>query len=234
MNFEEEKNIAVILMAGKGERFSSSLPKQYVLIGSKELFLCTIEPFLACPLIDFLLFVIPSSFEKKTEEILIKNKISKEYAVIPGSFSREESSYEAIKFLKDKKTNPSSTILFQDGDRPFLEEKTILDNVYSAKQFSAVVTAFPATDSLALSEDGYTLSSYLPREKIYYLQTPQTFSFSLLDKAFSQAKKPLRDYTDEGSLVLDALGKKPRVILGKKKNVKITYQEDFAAFEEKI
>lgn len=234
MNFEEEKNIAVILMAGKGERFSSSLPKQYVLIGSKELFLYTIEPFLACPLIDFLLFVVPSSFEKKTEEILIKNKISKEYAVIPGSFSREESSYEAIKFLKDKKTNPSSTILFQDGDRPFLEEKTILDNVYSAKQFSAVATAFPATDSLALSEDGYTLSSYLPREKIYYLQTPQTFSFSLLDKAFSQAKKPLRDYTDEGSLVLDALGKKPRVILGKKKNVKITYQEDFAAFEEKI
>ena len=228
MNFEEEKNIAVILMAGKGERFSSSLPKQYVLIGSKELFLYTIEPFLTCPLIDFLLFVVPSSFEKKTEEILLKNKISKEYAVIPGSFSREESSYEAIKFLKDKKTNPSSTILFQDGDRPFL------DNVYSAKQFSAVVTAFPATDSLALSEDGYTLSSYLPREKIYCLQTPQTFSFSLLDKAFSQAKKPLRDYTDEGSLVLDALGKKPRVILGKKKNVKITYQEDFAAFEEKI
>ena len=228
MNFEEEKNIAVILMAGKGERFSSSLPKQYVLIGSKELFLYTIEPFLTCPLIDFLLFVVPSSFEKKTEEILLKNKISKEYAVIPGSFSREESSYEAIKFLKDKKTNPSSTILFQDGDRP------ILDNVYSAKQFSAVVTAFPATDSLALSEDGYTLSSYLPREKIYCLQTPQTFSFSLLDKAFSQAKKPLRDYTDEGSLVLDALGKKPRVILGKKKNVKITYQEDFAAFEEKI
>lgn len=234
MNFEEEKNIAVILMAGKGERFSSSLPKQYVLIGSKELFLYTIEPFLACPLIDFLLFVVPSSFEKKTEEILIKNKISKECAVIPGSFSREESSYEAIKFLKEKKTNPSSIILFQDGDRPFLEEKTILDNVYSAKQFSAVVTAFPATDSLALSEDGYTLSSYLPREKIYCLQTPQTFAFSLLDKAFSQAKKPLRDYTDEGSLVLDALGKKPRVIFGKKKNVKITYQEDFAAFEEKI
>lgn len=234
MNFEEEKNIAVILMAGKGERFSSSLPKQYVLIGSKELFLYTIEPFLTCPLIDFLLFVVPSSFEKKTEEILIKNKISKECAVIPGSFSREESSYEAIKFLKDKKTNPSSIILFQDGDRPFLEEKTILDNVYSAKQFSAVVTAFRATDSLALSEDGYTLSSYLPREKIYCLQTPQTFAFSLLDKAFSQAKKPLRDYTDEGSLVLDALGKKPRVILGKKKNVKITYQEDFAAFEEKI
>ena len=234
MNFEEEKNIAVILMAGKGERFSSSLPKQYVLIGSKELFLYTIEPFLTCPLIDFLLFVVPSSFEKKTEEILPKNNISKEYAVIPGSFSREESSYEAIKFLKDKKTNPSSTILFQDGDRPFLEEKTILDNVYSAKQFSAVVTAFPATDSLALSEDGYTLSSYLPREKIYCLQTPQTFAFSLLDKAFSQAKKPLRDYTDEGSLVLDALGKKPRVILGTKKNVKITYQEDFAAFEEKI
>lgn len=234
MNFEEEKNIAVILMAGKGERFSSSLPKQYVLIGSKELFLYTIKPFLACPLIDFLLFAVLSSFEKKTEEILIKNKISKEYAVIPGSFSREESSYEAIKFLKNKKTNPSSTILFQDGDRPFLEEKTILDNVYSAKQFSAVVTAFPATDSLALSEDGYTLSSYLPREKIYCLQTPQTFSFSLLDKAFSQAKKPLRDYTDEGSLVLDALGKKPRVVLGKKKNVKITYQEDFAAFEEKI
>lgn len=234
MNFEEEKNIAVVLMAGKGERFSSSLPKQYVLIGSKELFLYTIDPFLTCPLIDFLLFVVPSSFEKKTEEILIKNKISKEYTVIPGSFSREESSYEAIKFLKDKKTNPSSIILFQDGDRPFLEEKTILDNVYSAKQFSAVVTAFRATDSLALSEDGYTLSSYLPREKIYCLQTPQTFAFSLLDKAFSQAKKPLRDYTDEGSLVLDALGKKPRVIFGKKKNVKITYQEDFAAFEEKI
>ncbi|HBE99100.1 MAG TPA: hypothetical protein DDW18_03595 [Firmicutes bacterium] len=234
MNFEEEKNIAVILMAGKGERFSFLSPKQYLFIGSKELFLYATEPFLACPLIDFLLFVVPPSFEKKTEEILAKNNISKEHAVISGSFSREESSYQAIRYLKEKKTNPFSTISFQDADRPFVDEKIISENIYSAKEFSAVVTAFPVTDSLALSEDGCALSSYLPREKMYCLQTPQTFSFSLLDKAFSEAKKPLRNYTDEGSLVLDVLGKKPRILLGKKKNVKITYPEDIAAFEEKI
>lgn len=234
MNFEEEKNIAVILMAGKGERISSSLPKQYMVIDGKELFLHTAKPFLDCSLIDFVLFVVPSSYEKKTEEILGKNQISKEYAVIPGSFSREESANEAIQYLSQKKTNPFSTILFQDGDRPFVSEKIISENIYSAKEFGAVVTAFPAINSLAVSSDGYELSSYLPRERVYSLQTPQTFSFSLLRDAFSQAKKPLKAYTDEGSLILEVLGKKPRIVLGEKKNIKITYIEDFDVFGEKI
>lgn len=234
MNFEEEKNIAVILMAGKGERFSSSLPKQYISINGKELFLYTIKSFVECPMIDFLLFVVPRTYEKKTEEILLQNQISKEYAVIPGSFSREDSSFEAIQFLERKGTNPFSTILFQDGDRPFTSKKIISENIYSAKEFGAVVTAFPAVNSLAFSEDGFEISSYLPREKAYALETPQTFSFSLIRDAFSRAKNPLKSYTDEGSLVLDVLKQKPRIVLGEKKNIKITYPEDFDVFREKI
>ena len=38
-------NYAVILMAGKGERFGGPLPKQFLNIGSKPLYLYTVETF---------------------------------------------------------------------------------------------------------------------------------------------------------------------------------------------
>lgn len=219
-------------MAGKGERFSSGLPKQYLKFDNKELFLHSFDVFSSSPDIDFLLLVVAEGYEKLTENVLSSKRKRKEYAIITGANSREESAFNALKYLFENHANPESTILIHDGDRPFLTRKLLEDNIDSVKMNGAALTAIPSTDSLAMmSEDKDGIDHYLQRSSIYQLQTPQTFTFSLLYEAFLKTKKPLSTYTDEGSLVIDSLGVKPKIVLGDKGNVKITFRSDARLFE---
>ncbi len=232
MNFQNKMNIAIILMAGKGERFSSSLPKQFMKFDEEELFLYPYDVFAISPCIDFVILVVPKGFEKYTENLLSKNEAFKEHVVINGASSREESTFEALKFLYDSNVNKSSLILIHDGDRPFLTEKLIEDNIETAKINGAAVTAIPSTDSLAMmTNDKDGIEYYLKRSNVYQLQTPQTFEFSLLYEAFSLCKDSLKDYTDEGSLMLSSLGRKPKIVLGDKRNIKITFRSDAKILE---
>ncbi len=232
MKFEDKKNIGVILMAGKGERFSSDLPKQYLKFDSKELFLHSFDVFSSSRNIDFILLVVPEGYEDLTRDILSKKRRHKEYSIIQGALSREESAFMALKFLLDNNVNKESTVLIHDGDRPFVTRKLLEENINSAKDNGAALTAIPSTDSLAMmSEDKIGIDHYLQRSCIYQLQTPQTFKFSVLYEAFLKAKKPLNVYTDEGSLVIDSLGIKPKIVLGDKGNVKITFRSDARLFE---
>lgn len=232
MIFVKESNIAILLMAGEGSRFSSSCPKQYFLINEKPLFFYAAKKLNLSSLIDFIVYVVPKGREEYTEELIERFDLQKEHVVIEGSSSREESTYNAIKYLSNNGVNEDSIILIQDADRPFLDEDIIQRNINGAKERGAALTMIPSTDSLAfVSEE--RIDNYLPRKNIFLLQTPQTFKFNVLNDAFMNAKIPLKEYTDEGSLVVERNMVKPCMVLGSKKNIKITEEVDLKSFEEK-
>lgn len=232
MNFEKECNIAILLMAGEGRRFGFSLPKQYFFINGKPLFYYAAKTLNDSKLIDFIIYVVPNGYISKTEGMISDFKLEKKHTVIEGSSSREESSFNAIKFLSCKGVNENSIILIQDADRPFLDEKLIENNINGAKEAGAALTMVPSTDSLAYVSNN-EVEYYLPRNKVYLLQTPQTFKFNVIYNAFLNAALPLKEYTDEGSLVMEGKTTKPYVVLGNKKNLKITEEVDLKMFEEK-
>lgn len=228
---EETKNIAVILMGGKGERFSSETPKQFIKVNNQELFLYCAKVFASTSLIDKYIFVVPEGYESHTLSVVLK-EIGNECIVIPGGNTREESAYEAIKYLKEHETNPESIILIHDGDRPLVARSSIENCILAAKETGACILATPSTDSAAISEDGMIASEYANRKTIYLVQTPQAFKFSIIDEAFEKAKDSLESYTDEGSLVLNTLGIQPKLVIGDNINIKVTFEHDIDILDE--
>jgi 2-C-methyl-D-erythritol 4-phosphate cytidylyltransferase len=65
------------------------------------------------------------------------------------------------------------------------------------------------------------------RSQLWLAQTPQMFRAGLLAQALRQAKGPV---TDEASAI-EQLGLKPRLVPGRRENIKVTYPEDMAIAE---
>ncbi len=225
----KETAIAILLMAGKGERFLSSLPKQFTKMGEQELFLYAAKTLNSSPCISSIVFVVPDGYEKATEDIIKNGGIKKDHSVIIGGNSRQDSVFLALTHLANKRINQHSIVLIHDGDRPNVNERMIEESIAGAIKNGAAVTAVPSSDSIALERNG-SIISYLDRRTVYALQTPQTFRFSLLLEAESKAKAEEKFYTDEGSLLLEEKGINPIIVLGEKSNIKITELFDKTIF----
>ena len=117
------------------------------------------------------------SFMEKTHEVALQENLEKIKAIIPGGNSREESVYEAMKYLSTTTIDPDDVVMICDGDRPYIEERIFSENVDTARAVGGAVTALPASDSIFYSRNGYYADSYLPRKQIYRAQTPQSFLF---------------------------------------------------------
>ena len=93
-----------------------------------------------------------------------------------------------------------------------------------AARFGSSVVCTPAKDTVRISDpDGG--SACPPRERVYTVRTPQTFSLELYRYALENASG---DFTDDAQL-LDAVGISPHITLGKYSNIKLTTEEDVAA-----
>ena len=78
-----------------------------------------------------------------------------------------------------------------------------------------------AVDTIVESRDG-EIFTILPREQMYQIQTPQSFTFQTLWDAHSKAlEEGITEASDDAGLVL-RMGKRVRVIEGDPRNIKVT------------
>jgi 2-C-methyl-D-erythritol 4-phosphate cytidylyltransferase len=76
-----------------------------------------------------------------------------------------------------------------------------------------------------------TVSEYLNRDEVYYVQTPQIFKYKDLYKALIKAEKEYFIGTDE-SMLVKKLGNKVNIVEGSVFNFKITTKEDVELFKK--
>lgn len=224
--------IAVLLLGGLGTRFGSSKPKQFLPMGGQPLCLYGAKVLESSPVVDFIVYVVPEGYNQNFEMILAHAGHAKPSVIIVGGATRQESGHFAVHYLLTHGANPNASILLQDGDRPRLLERYLEENFANAEAYGASVTAIPATDSVAICKEKGVLDGYIPRQEVYLLQTPQAFKIALLDEAMELAAKAGKSYTDDGSLVLAMKGVNPHLVLGDKRNIKITTKKDQQDFEE--
>ena len=78
-------------------------------------------------------------------------------------------------------------------------------------------------ESVLLSNKAGKVDTYLDRDCVFIVQTPQTFLFSTIYRAHMKFRD--RKVTDDASLV--SLLRKPiSIVIGSKDNIKITVPED--------
>lgn len=139
------------------------------------------------------------------------------FKAVAGGGTRTESVKNALGFVT------GDIVLIHDGARPFVSEEVILRCIEGVKKYGSAVCAVGATDTAAIVEDGYIVG--VPsRPSVYCVQTPQGFYTRDISGAYEKAGG--KAYTDDGAVYAEFIGK-PHIVEGERKNVKLTYKEDF-------
>jgi 2-C-methyl-D-erythritol 4-phosphate cytidylyltransferase len=214
------KTIAIIPAGGKGERFNESLPKQYHQIQGKEIIVYTLEVFQKCYLIDEIIVSAGKNFIKLIEKLASNYGINKLKKIVVGGKERQDSVYNALKSIKAKNED---LVVIHDAVRPLLTEKLLIKTLKTAEKFDNVSVCLKARDTLVKGKE--FVNSYVERDNIFYVQTPQVFRYKIIKEAMELAKKENFYGTDESMLVKRA-GRKVKIINGSSLNIKVTEHED--------
>jgi 2-C-methyl-D-erythritol 4-phosphate cytidylyltransferase len=213
---------AIIVSAGKGQRFMEGKKKQFHLLADKPILAHTLDQFETCPLVRSTLLVVSAEdMDYTLKEIVEKNKYRKIAQIVPGGKRRQDSVKNGI----DALAKGVDIVMIHDGVRPFVTRAMIEDSIYSAERFGAVVVAMPVNDTIKMSNPDGTVLKTLDRESLWQTQTPQTFQAKVIREAYAKATEDGFVGTDDASLV-ERLGVKVHILPGSYTNIKITTPED--------
>ncbi len=215
-------NFAVLLLGGVGTRTGLNIPKQFIKIKEYPLFYYPLKSLDDSKNIDKILLVADLNYASYIKTIIKKCNIKKVVSIVSCGENRMLSVRNALTTLKHKFSIKDDDIcLIHDAARPLLDETTISNNVSLAISKKAVTTVLASEDTLCLSNDSQ-ISSYLNRDLVFKILTPQTFEFKLLYDAHINSNKI---YTDDSHIIYD-LNVPVSVVLGNKKLFKVTTMED--------
>ncbi len=217
-------NLAIIVAAGSGTRFGAEMPKQFLDICGKPLLIHTLERFEQCPQIDEIVLVLASEEIENFQKTLEKFNLKKLVKIIAGGKTRAESVRNALNSLN----NNVEIVAVHDGARPLVSSKEIAQTIEKARETGAACLVGKITDTIKRIENGKIIET-IDRENLRRAQTPQTFRFEILRKAFAP-KNFEATATDECFLVEKA-GFEIAFTEGSAKNIKITTREDLAFAE---
>ena len=216
------RTIAIILAGGTGKRMGTSINKQFLLLDNKPIIVHTLQVFDECRQIDGIYLVVnQKDLPVMQEEILETYKFNKIMKLVIGGRLRQDSVKNGLEAIE----NPCDNVIIHDGARPFISPSFIEKGIFLMEMYDAIIPALPVKDTIkVVSKEGFVLKT-LERDSLWHVQTPQTFKYDIIMKAYREGMtKKLYGYDD--ATFLENVGKKVKVIEGSPYNIKITTPED--------
>jgi len=224
------RNAAIVLAAGSGSRMKSSVKKQYLLLDGKPVLWYSLQAFEQCPRIDEVVLVCGEQERDWCRtEIVKRYGFTKINRIVAGGKERYHSVYEGLKALTD-----CDYVLIHDGARPFADRELLNRILDDLPQSRASVAAVPVKDTIKLGGgDGY-VERTLPRERLWSVQTPQSFEYSLIRGAYDAVmrEKPSGLVITDDAMVAEYAGIPVKLIEGSYDNIKLTTPADLYLAEE--
>ena len=220
------KFTAIVLSGGTGKRMNSDIPKQYMMLKDKPVLAHSLLAFEKSP-VDDVVIVCGAGDEKYIiKEFVEKYGLTKVSAVCAGGAERFNSVYNGLKACKD-----TDYVLIHDGARPYVTDEIIKRNIVEVQKYKAVVTSVKATDTVKSADDDGFVVSTPERKSVYFMQTPQTFEYSLALDSYSKLIEELNkdvkvQVTDDAQVVEMYSDTKVKLIEGDYSNIKITVPKD--------
>lgn len=210
---------AVIVAAGNSTRMGLSVPKHFLPINDRLAIEYTLETFERCTAIDEIVVVCREvDFEKMSEICSNFNKVSK---VVLGGDSRTISVKNGVDAVSDK----AGFVAIHDGARILVTDEDIKAVVTKAYLCKAATLGTYVVDTIKTVDDSMTVVNTPDRSHLFAIQTPQVFEKGLYLRAIDNTLKNNLTVTDDCSMV-ESLGEKVEVVLGKSTNIKLTTQSD--------
>lgn len=217
----------IVAAGGLGLRVGGEQKKQFLSLKGKPLLTYTLEALADSPLITRMVVVVPpEDLEFCRQEVIARYNLQKIEAVVEGGPQRQDSVYNGLAILKPQPL----WVLIHDGVRPLVTKKMIEDCLGAAQETGAAICALPAYETVKeVDTTGLVVTTY-DRSRLWLVQTPQVFRWSLLWEAHQKAKMEGYYATDDAALV-EHLGAKVKIAAGSPQNIKVTTKEDLKKVE---
>ncbi|MEI6241965.1 MAG: 2-C-methyl-D-erythritol 4-phosphate cytidylyltransferase, partial [Chlamydiota bacterium] len=211
---KKSKNISCILLAGgKGTRFGSFCPKQFLPFRGKPLILHSFDLLQRFPFFQEIIVVCEDTYHSFFSSSLPL------FFASPGE-RRQDSVWSAL-----QKVSPTSDfVCIHDGARPFLTLPLLEAVINAGIQYKAATLAVRVTSTIKESSEDLFVKKTHPRQSLWEIQTPQVISTSLLHKAFLALDSSI-EVTDDVSLI-ERLSLPVKIVESSPKNMKITHPID--------
>ena len=218
-------SIALVVAAGRGQRFGGELPKQYARLGGAPVLRRTLTALAGHPGISGVRAVINPDDRALYDEAASGLDVMEPVA---GGASRQDSVRNGLESLSE--IAPDS-VLIHDGARPFVSA-AVIDRVLAAlSEGPGAIAALPVTDTLKRAADR-TIETTVPRAGLWRAQTPQGFRYAPILEAHRAAAGG--DELTDDAAVAELAGIPVSLVEGTADNVKITTRDDLERAERAL
>ena len=215
------KKFAVIVAGGAGSRMDSDIPKQFMELKGKPVVWYSINAFLQTyPDLEVIL-VLPAAHVATGTDIVQMTIDPQRVRVTEGGLTRFHSVKSGLALIEE-----NSVVFVHDAVRCLITEELITRCYEHALANGNAVPAVHATDTIRI-DNGHGAMP-VDRNRVYVIQTPQTFRSEVLKDAFG--KNYLESFTDEAT-VAEFAGYNIHLVEGERTNIKITWPVDLAVAE---
>lgn len=221
------KFTAIILAAGQGRRMKSDIAKQYLLLNKKPVLFYAIQAFEQSH-VDEIILVVPEGEEEYVRETILEpNSFKKVKQLVVGGKERYDSVYSGLGVAQG-----ADYVLIHDGARPLITPEVINQTIQTVCDTKACVVGVPVKDTIKIVNSEGIVVDTPAREYVWSIQTPQAFSFELIDKAYNQFMQLTEKSVTDDAMVLEQMLSYPiKIVHGSYENIKITTPEDISIAE---
>lgn len=218
-----QKYTAIVLAAGRGSRMNSDVCKQFMDLDGYPVLYYSLRAFEQSGLIHEIILVTgEDDISYCRAQIVEKYGFHKVSRIVAGGSERYLSVYEGL-----KAAGTADVVLIHDGARPFVTEDIMRRTIEAARQNGSGVAAMPVKDTIKLADEQQFVTATPPRERLWMIQTPQTFSYPKILAAYEQAiAQGLTNLTDDAMVMEQTTGCRVKLVEGSYRNIKVTTPED--------
>lgn len=221
-------NHVIYLVGGVGRRMNADIPKQFLEVQGKPVFIYTLDRIQRSDSVDGIVIVTHSEWKEVIEETVGKYGISKIEAIVCGGATRQESIYNGTRYLYDSAAL-DDVVCLVDGNRALMPASLVESSINRVKQHTSTMTVLPSFDSLFLVK-AEEVCMPVDRNTIFRGQTPEA---AYLEDMMTVLEKGRADCIKDAPLATLMLryGYKVLPIQGEERNFKITTRQDLELFE---
>ena len=221
--------VALIPAAGAGTRVAGALPKQYAALAGKPMLWHAVAAVCRATVETVFVVLAPGDAAfKSCDWSAFAGKLEPLYC---GGETRRDSVYNGL-VAAMAAVQQDDWVLVHDAARPCLPAADLERLMHECRddQIGGIL-AMPVAETVKRAgkdEAGaQRIAGTEDRAQLWLAQTPQMFRAGLLAEALAKASPSV---TDEAGAV-EAMGLRPRLVLGSRENLKVTYVEDLGIAE---
>lgn len=228
------KTVGIVLAAGSGKRMGTSKKKQYLLVKDRPILFYSLKAFEDSFIDEVILVTSADDMDFVKKDIIDKYGLTKVRRIVEGGKERYNSVLNGLKAIDD-----ADYVFIHDGARPMISTEILQRGFEAVKEYKACVVGMPSKDTVKIADDDGFVSVTPKRSRVWNVQTPQIFDFSLIKEAYISIVAKEEELKAQGiaitddAMILEEYSHYPiRLVEGSYENIKVTTPEDMVLAEQ--